>query len=190
MASYLTVLYDACVLYPAPLRDLLMQLALTDIFRARWTEQIHDEWIRNVLEERPDLTLEQLTRTKQLMNSHVRDCLITDYESLIPSLELPDPDDRHVLAAAIKGNVDVIVTTNLKDFPSDTLNAFEIEAQHPDDFIASLIDLRPLKVASAVQTVRKRLKSPPRSVDEYLETLLRQGLPLSVSMLRELYFEV
>lgn len=77
MASNFTALYDACMLYPAPLRDLLMQLALTDLFRARWTDQIHDEWMRNVLQQRPDLTLEQLTRTKDLMNFHVRDCLVT-----------------------------------------------------------------------------------------------------------------
>jgi hypothetical protein len=66
MASNFTALYDACVLFPAPLRDLLVQLALTDLFRARWTNQIHDEWIRSVLNKRPDLTLEQLAYTKEL----------------------------------------------------------------------------------------------------------------------------
>ena len=101
MASNFTVLYDACVLYPAYLRDILMQLAMSDICRAKWTDLIHDEWIRNVLKNRPDLTIEQLTKTKELMNSHIRDCLVTDFEWLIPSLHLPEPDDRHVLAAAI-----------------------------------------------------------------------------------------
>lgn len=71
-----TALFDACVLYPAPLRDLLMSLAMEDIFRARWTQQIHDEWIRNVLANRPDLNPEQLERTRQLMNAHVEDCFI------------------------------------------------------------------------------------------------------------------
>ncbi len=89
MASNCIVVYDACVLYPAALRDLLMQLALSDLFRARWTEQIHDEWIRNVLKKYPNLTLEQLTRTKKLMNSHVRNCLVTNYEYLIPQLNYP-----------------------------------------------------------------------------------------------------
>lgn len=89
MIANFTALYDACVLFPAPLRDLLMQLALSDLFRARWTDQIHDEWIRNVLKTRPDLSLMQLTRTKELMNSHVRDCLVTGYKDLIPSLQLP-----------------------------------------------------------------------------------------------------
>jgi hypothetical protein len=70
MANF-TVIYDACVLYPAPLRDLLMWLAVTDLFKARWTDDIHDEWIRNVLKNRPDLSLEQLTKTKNFMNAHV-----------------------------------------------------------------------------------------------------------------------
>lgn len=105
-----TAIYDACVLYPAPLRDFLMWLALADLFKARWTEEIHAEWIRNILNNRSDLTLEQLTRTKNLMNTNVRDCLVTDYESLIETIELPDSDDRHVLAAAIHTKASTIVT--------------------------------------------------------------------------------
>lgn len=101
MANFAAV-YDACVLYPAPLRDLLLRLALTDLFRARWTDRIHEEWIRSVLENRPDLKPEQLERTRQLMNQAVPDCLVTGYEGLIDQLELPDPDDRHILAAAIR----------------------------------------------------------------------------------------
>ncbi|NER98805.1 MAG: PIN domain-containing protein [Symploca sp. SIO1B1] len=189
MASNFTALYDACVLYSAPLRDLLMQLALTDLFRARWTEQIQDEWIESLLKKRPDLKLEQLTRTKELMNRNVRDCLVTDYEYLIPSLELPDPDDCHVLAAAIKGGADVIVTFNLSDFPQATLDQYDIEAQHPDNFICDLIDLKPTKMITAVKICQQRLRNPPKSINEYLDTLLRQGLTLSVSTLRELYDE-
>ena len=109
-----TALYDACVLYPAPIRDVLMRLALTDLYRARWTNLIHEEWIRSVLANRRDLTRAQLERTRDLMNAHARDALISGFEDLIPSLTLPDPDDRHVLAAAIRGRVDVIVTYNLK----------------------------------------------------------------------------
>lgn len=133
--SDLTVIYDACVLYPAPLRDFLMWQALTDLFKARWTEQIHQEWIRNVLENRPDLTLSQLTRTKNLMNANVRNCLVTGYESLIPTLWLPDPNDRHVLAATIHCEADFIVTFNLKDFPSKLIEPLGVSAIHPDDFI-------------------------------------------------------
>ncbi|WP_164104374.1 PIN domain-containing protein [Candidatus Laterigemmans baculatus] len=133
-----TALYDACVLYPAPLRDLLMRLALTELFRARWTNQIHDEWIRNVLADRPDLTAEQLERTRELMNAHVRDCLVIDYEDMIEGLDLPDRDDRHVLAAAIRTRASVIVTFNLSDFPPAYLAKHGLEAQHPDEFITHL----------------------------------------------------
>lgn len=110
-------LYDACVLYPAPLRDLLMHLAVTDLFRARWTEAIHEEWIRNLLRDRPDLTRDKLERTRDLMNAHVRDCLVIGYESLIPALTLPDPEDRHVRAAAVRCGADVIVTFNPEALP-------------------------------------------------------------------------
>jgi predicted nucleic acid-binding protein len=115
--SHFTALYDACVLYPAPLRDLLMRLALEDLYRARWTDRIHDEWIRSVLKDRQDLSRDQLERTRNLMNAHVRDCLVTGYEDLIEGLELPDPDDRHVLAAAIRTRASVIVTFNLGRLP-------------------------------------------------------------------------
>ena len=103
------VVLDSCVLYPAPLRDFLMHLALLDLFRAKWTETIHGEWMRSVLETRPDLTFEKLERTRNLMNSYVRDCLVEDYENLIETLNLPDKDDRHVLAAAIHTKADVIL---------------------------------------------------------------------------------
>src|SRR5690606_10197106 len=113
--------YDACVLFPAPLRDLLMHVALTDLYRAKWTDAIHEEWIRSVLNARPDLSRPQLERTRQLMNVHVRDCLVTGYEALIDGVTLPDPKDRHVVAAAIGAGANVIVTFNLKDFPESAL---------------------------------------------------------------------
>ena len=137
------VLYDACVLYPAPLRDLLMRLALTDLFQARWTDRIHDEWTRNVLANRPDVTPESLARCRQLMDEHVPDCLVTGYEALISTLTLPDPDDRHVLAAAVHGGAGSIVTFNLDDFPASVLEQFHTEAVHPDEFIVRLWDESP-----------------------------------------------
>ncbi len=76
-----TVLYDACILYPAPLRDLLMRLALTDLYRARWSDQIHEEWMTAVLRNRSDLSRAQLESTRSLMNSHVRDALVDGYQS-------------------------------------------------------------------------------------------------------------
>lgn len=186
MIFNLTVIYDACVLYSAPLRDLLMQLALTDLFAARWSDEIHDEWIRNVLKNRPNLTIEQLINTKNLMNKCVLDCLVTDYELIIPSLNLPDPNDRHILAAAIKAGASIIVTLNLKDFPSLILAQYEMEAQHPDNFILDLIEIDCQAVLVAIETCRQRLKKPPKSVDEYLEILRNQGLENTVLRLQEM----
>ncbi len=183
--ALITALYDACVLYPAPLRDLLMQLAVTDIFQARWTDQIHDEWIRRLLEKRPDLRAEDLQKTRALMNRHVRDCLVVGYEGLIPGLSLPDENDRHVLAAAIQCRADLIVTTNLRDFPKSALAPYDVEAIHPDEFIANELDLYESAVCESVKIVRARLKNPPKSVDDYLRTLERQGLVETVARLRD-----
>lgn len=182
MATF-TALFDACVLYPAPLRDLLMRVAMTDLFRARWTHEIHEEWIRAVLRNRTDLTREQLERTKSLMNAHVRDCLVTGYTDLVDALQLPDEGDRHVLAAAIQTRAHVIVTFNLDDFPADYLAQFGLEGQHPDQFLTHLLDLDPGAVCEAAKQQRAALRHPPRSVDEFLDALARQRLPETVSRL-------
>ena len=173
------------MLYPAPLRDLLMELALTDLFGAKWSYMIHDEWMRNVLANRPDLSEEKLARTRELMDSHVRDCLVEDFEQLIDSIELPDADDRHVVAAAIRGRADVIVTYNLKYFPEERLKPYGIDVQHPDEFLVHLLDLSAGNVCGAVQTHRKRLQNPGKSVEEYLETLEKQALSEFVAVLRQ-----
>jgi predicted nucleic acid-binding protein len=188
MANF-TAVYDACILYPAPLRDLLMWLALTDLFRARWTDEIHDEWIRNVLKNRSDLTLKQLTRTKNCMNTSIRDCLVDGYQTLIPALILPDLGDRHVLAAAIRCRADVIVTFNEKDFPKEHLSSYGIEAQHPDEFIRHLLDLNPRTIYQASEKHRLSLKKPPKTKEEYLKTLLKQGLPQTCLALRDLILD-
>lgn len=179
-----TVLVDACVLYPAPLRDLVMHLALVDLFRAKWTDQIHEEWIRNVLVQRPDLTHEKLDRTRTLMNAHVRDALVTGYEPLTDGLTLPDPDDRHVLAAAIRCGADLILTFNLKDFPAANLAPFEIEAQHPDTFLLHQFSLDQSKVLIALKRQRESLKNPPMMSLEFLDRMEQQQLPLFVAELR------
>lgn len=177
---------DSCVLYPAPLRDFLMHLALLDLFRAKWTEAIHAEWMRNVLESRPDLNFEQLERTKNLMDLHIRDCLVEGYESLIEALELPDKDDRHVLAAAIHAKADVILTFNLKDFPPKTLAKYGIEAKHPDEFIVSLLNANAEKVCLAAERQRLSLKNPPKNRDEFLQTLRQQNLIETCEMLAKM----
>lgn len=181
------VLYDACVLYPAPLRDLLVRLANTGIVRARWSEAILDECFRNILEQRPELKPAALERTRELMKQAVPDCMVTGYEALIDGLVLPDPDDRHVLAAAIRVGAQAIVTFNLRDFPEDRLAQYEIEAQHPDDFVLHTIDLAPGIVTKVVSEQAAALKNPPRTVGELIDTLRDQGLVRSVAKLRELF---
>ncbi len=185
MASNFAVVYDACVLYPAPLRDLLMRLALTDLYRAKWTDRIHDEWTSNLLAKRKDLTEQRLARTRALMNQNVRESLVAGYEHLIASVVLPDPDDRHVVAAAIHSGAEAIITFNMKDFPKAALDKFNIEAIHPDDFIVDLLDLNAGKVLAAVAEHRASLKNPPKSVPEYLSTLTAQGLMQTVSILTQ-----
>ena len=178
--------FDANVLYPSGLRNFLMHLALTGIFRAHWSAEVHDEWIRNLLKNRPDITRDKLERTRRLMDQAAPDALVTDYQALIESLEVPDRDDRHVLAAAIRCGASVIVTLNLADFPNAALAEFGIEAQHPDDFVLSLIETFPALVLEAARTHRASLGNPSKTPDEYLAELHTQELCESAAALREL----
>ena len=177
------VIYDACVLYPAPMRDFLIHLANTGLFAAKWTDRIHDEWIRNLLAKRPELA-ENLRRTRRLMDAAVPDCLVHGYEPLIAALDLPDPDDRHVLAAAIRAGAQLIITTNLKDFPPDALSAFGVEATHPDTFVEQQLDLHESAVVRVAKQHRASLKKPPKSAEDYLETLSAQGLVVTADRLK------
>jgi predicted nucleic acid-binding protein len=122
------VVYDACVLYPNTLRDLLIRLGQARLIQAKWTDRILDE-VDEALTRELDIPPAKLARRRALMNGAVRDCLITGYEPLMEGLKLPDPDDRHVLAAAVKAGAHVIVTSNLKDFPAEYLAEWEIEAK-------------------------------------------------------------
>lgn len=178
------VIYDACVLYPAPLRDLLLRLARTGLFAARWTNEIQNEWSRNLLRTRPELA-DKLPRTIELMNAAVPDVLVTGYEALVDGLQLPDPDDRHVLAAAIRAGAQLIVTFNLKDLPDSALSSFGIEAVHPDDFLAQQFDLHEPKVLATVRRHRSSLRNPSKDVDAYLDTLTEQKLVATVERLRK-----
>lgn len=187
MSSGYTVVFDACVLYPAPLRSFLMYLAAGGQFRARWSEDIHEEWIRNVLLNRTELDRAQLERVRALMDRHVPDALVTGYQSLIESIRgLPDEDDRHVVAAAIVAQAEGIVTFNLRDFPDEVLSVWNLRAIHPDSFITDLTELDITVVIDAARRQRASLLSPPFTPDEYLDCLLRQQLPETVSRLRPL----
>lgn len=175
------VVLDACVLYPAGLRSLMMWLAVHGLIRPKWSEQIHEEWMRNVLKDRPDLTPAQLERTRRLMDEHGGDCLVTGYEQHIASLTLPDVDDRHVLAAGIESGADAIVTWNLSDFPKNIVKAHGIEVQTPDQLMCALLDANASAVLAAMKDHRASLKNPPKSPAEYLETLKLQGLPKTIA---------
>jgi hypothetical protein len=182
MSDY-TALLDANVLYPAPMRDILLQLAVTDLFRAKWTAEIHGEWIEALLRNEPQRNRAALERTRDLMDRNVRDCLVTGYEALIAQLQLPDPADRHVLAAAIVGRCDMIVTQNLRDFPDSALAPHGVEVQHPDIFLCNQLDLAPGLFCGAIRKVRGRLKNPPYAVEDYLAILTQVGLVATASEL-------
>lgn len=184
----LIVVYDANVLYSASLRDFLVELALAKVFEARWTEKIHSEWMRNVLLNRPDLTLERLARTKNLMNASVEGSLVTGYEEIIPELQLPDLGDRHVLAAAIRSSAKYIITFNLRDFPNEAIAPYNVQAKHPDVFVLDILNVNSDAVCQAAERQRSRLRNPPKTPDEYLETLINQGLPRTAAKLGELCY--
>ena len=171
-----TALLDANILYPAPMRDIFLQLAADDLIRAKWTADIHREWIDALLRNEPHRDRTALERTRGLMDQATRDCLVTGYEALTSALILPDPDDRHVFAAAIVGRCDVIVTRNLRDFPDAAVAPYGIEVQHPDHFLSNHLDLMPRLFCAAVRKIRSRLVAPPLTVQDYLSTLTGQGL--------------
>jgi predicted nucleic acid-binding protein len=180
----LVAVYDACVLYPNFLRDFLVRLAIhgqgKGFLRAKWTGRIHREWMRAVLRQRPDLR-PALQRTRRLMDRHVRGCRVRGYERWEQRLTLPDPDDRHVLAAALACVADALVTFNTADFPAEVLRPFRIVAVEPDTFANHLLDSG--IVASAAADHRASLKRPPMSASEYLEALTRNRLPATAAAL-------
>jgi predicted nucleic acid-binding protein len=177
---------DSCVLFPASLRDFLIELATTPLYGARWSEEIHREWMENLLEQHQDLKREQLEYTKGLMNKAVRGSMVAGYEGKIDSLVLPDPDDRHVLALAIHAQAEAIVTLNLRHFPKARLEPHGVRAVHPDTFVLGLLAQDSQVVVQCLYACQKRLKNPPRSMSEHLIRLERTGLVKTVAALRGL----
>jgi hypothetical protein len=177
---------DASVLYPVSLRNLLMRLTLAGLYQARWSPHVHDEWIRSVLRDHPGIPPARLNDLRAAMDERSQDSLVTGYEQLIDSLHLPDHNDRHVLAAAIIGRADVIVTRNLRDFPDEALFRYNIEAQHPDEFIRHMIDLAPVAVVDAVRSQQASLTNPPFSMADLLSLFEKLGLAETAAELRHL----
>lgn len=178
------VVYDANVLYPSTLRDLLIRIAQTGLVGAKWTDEILDEVFDNLRGNRPDLDPAALVRTRELMVGAVRDCLVVGYQTLVDALQLPDPKDRHVLAAAITARAQVIVTSNLKDFPAYLLEGWNVEAKHPDEFVLDQIDQDRQAVYGAVQRIADAWRSPPGTILDVLDRLERDGLVESAAALR------
>lgn len=161
-----------------------MWLSLTDLFKARWTDIIHDEWIRNV-ESNHGIARENLEKVRDLMDANVLDAKISGFEYLIDKLELPDPNDRHVLAAAIHSKSDAIVTFNLKDFPKEYLKSFDVELIHPDDFIVYQFDFDRSAVLKSFKAQRANLSNPTMNTKEFINCLYKQQLPQTASILEE-----
>ncbi|CDZ56698.1 PIN domain-containing protein [Neorhizobium galegae] len=176
--------YDACVLYPFHLRNVLIQCAFDGLVEARWTDDIHDEWIRNLAANTPALPIERLITTRDRMKAVLPDADVADYRPLVAGLELPDPNDRHVLAAAVAGKASVIVTWNLKDFPVKHLLPYGVTSQSPDDFLADLHAAFPDALISSVKRARHNLRKSTPSVEAFVNALQQGGLKTFSDVLR------
>ena len=173
-----TAILDACVLDPATLRDLLLSLARDGLYHARWSDCIQDEWVRNLQQRRSDLEEAALRRTCALMAQAVPDSVVQGWQRIEPGLTgLPDADDRHVLAAAICGHADAIVTFNLGDFPAEALAPFGVEALHPDDFLLNQLDLHPIAALKAIRAMRARWRQPQLSALDLATATLKLQMP-------------
>ncbi|NHE56679.1 PIN domain-containing protein [Cyclobacterium plantarum] len=179
----ISALLDANVLYPAPIRDLLLSLAEDDLFKPFWSNEIHQEWKRNLLKNRPDLDPSRIDRTIYLMNQAFPDALIEGYESRIEQLSLKDSDDRHVLAAAMEANANYLVTANLMDFKLPNFQIDSVKVIHPDAFVIKLISLNPIAVFGSFEKLVSRLKNPPQSKADVLGTLVKCDLPETARVL-------
>lgn len=178
-------IYDACILYPFHLRNIVVQAAVDGLVEARWTDAIHDEWMRNLLANATGLSAERLDITKRLMLVALPDAAVTGYERHITSVTLPDPDDRHVVAAAIAAGASTIVTWNLRDFPASELKKHRMTRQTPDAFLADLFDSAPELLVASLANARRNLLRSGTSAEGFLKVLKDQRLPQLHKRLRD-----
>jgi len=160
----------------AGLRYEVHRQRLAGCLRAHWSRKIQDEWKFNLLRNRPGLSPSQIDETIYSMETAIPDALVEPDAALIGSLQLPDPNDCHVLATAIQCRASVIMTFNLRDFPREVLRPFGVEAQHPDDVVARLSLLNRRAVIEVVRKHRAKLIKPRLDADAYLNALRKQGL--------------
>jgi len=181
-----TALLDACVLFPIATCNALMSVAGTGIFAAKWTARIDDEWMQSLAAAK-GIEVAKLARRRDLMHDACPDWEVPQaaWQPLEACIELPDADDRHVLAAAMAGHADCIVTANLKDFPSDVLEPLGIEVLHPDAFLVAQIELAPLHVLPAFKAMRARHLNPAVKPEEFADSLARAGLVRTADYLRQ-----
>jgi len=172
-----TALLDANVLYSVAICDALMEVAATGVYAAKWSKEIDHEWIRNLAKNknRPE---EDFYRRRDLMHDICPDweVLKKTWKIIEPCIELPDPKDCHVLAAAIAGHADSIVTQNLKDFPAAIVGPLGISVLHPDEFLLQQLELEPLVVLPAFKVMRARLKNPTYTPEYFVHAIERNGL--------------
>ncbi|HUB10581.1 MAG TPA: PIN domain-containing protein [Acetobacteraceae bacterium] len=166
-----TALCDACVLYPFHLRNILVQAAVDGLYEARWTDEIHDEWTRNLLANIPAIPPERLLLTRQLMDRALPAAKISGFHRHIPTVRLPDPDDRHVVAAAIEAKATHILTWNLRDFPTAELKKHGLVRQTPDAFLAQLYDQAPGLLVASLANARSNLSKSAVSSSDFLGVL-------------------
>lgn len=188
MISTYTAFIDANVFYGARLRSLVLFVASTKIFRVRWSEKVHDEWIDALVAKlkKPSITKEELQITRNAMNQAIPDSVVSGYQHLETGLKLPDPKDNHILAAAICTHASTIVTFNLKHFPIDYLREFNIDATHPDQFLCDAFNLAPDIFAEAVKQDFEHYKRPPLSFEKYIADLKTAGVPNLAQQLEEI----
>ena len=168
--------FDACILYPFHLRNIVVQAAVDRLVEAHWTDEIHDEWMRNLAGGAPAIPFERLQATRRLMDDALPGAIVIGYADLIPTVNLPDPDDRHVLAAAIKTGASVILTWNLRDFPATALKKHGLRRQTPDAFLSDLYDQTPDLVVGSLANARRNLNKSRVSASDFVDILNNQKL--------------
>lgn len=167
----LVALLDANVLYPAYLRDALLRMAEAGTYQVRWSREILDEMSRNILKNNPSLPRERIERLVRIMEGAFPEAMVSVHESLIDAMTNA-PGDRHVLAAAIGGGADVIVTSNVRDFPPSACGPYGVEIQKPDEFMCDLWNAHDAgHLLSAIEDWASHLKTPPLTTEELLEKL-------------------
>ena len=177
--------FDACILYPFHLRNIVVQAAVDRLVDARWTDQIHDEWVRNVAADAPAIPVERLRAIRRLMNAALPGATVVGYEDLVPTVSLPDPDDRHVVAAAITAGASVIVTWNLRDFPATALKKYGLRRQTPDAFLAELYGGPPDLIVGSLANARRNLNKSRVSASQFIDILGKQKLTQLVTRLNK-----